>query len=591
MFKNLAIENLLKIGHWKLKIEILGIFLVFVFSFLIFSSADAATLYFSPSSGSYNVGEQFSLSVYVSSADQSMNAASGVISFPSDKLEVTSLSKTGSIFNLWVQEPSFSNSNGTVNFEGIVLNPGFTGASGKILTVNFRIKTAGSALISFSSGSVLANDGQGTNILTNLGNAQFSLGYTAPSVPEATTPSIVVGTPPAPNISSPTHPDPNKWYNNSNPKFIWPVPNDVTAVRVLYDKYPNSLPRVLYTPPISEKQLQDIKDGVWYFHVQFKNDNGWGAVSHFRFQIDTESPAPFSIKFIDGKETTNPRPTIVFDTIDSLSGIDYYKIKIGEGDFFATTPEIVKSNPYTLPLQAPGKRSILIQAYDKGGNYTTAVEEFIIKPIEAPKIINYPSELQPGSIFSIKGMALPETRIKVYIQKDEEAVKIDETRSDKEGNWFYVSVKPVENGVYQIWAEAIDSFGAKSQPSSKIRLLVTPPTFLKIGKLMIDYLTTIVSLLVLVVALALGIFWLLMAIKRRKKKLEKKLSGTEKSLHKAFKILKEEAEKQVAILDGQAGLNEREKRIYEDLKKALENSEKFISKEIEEIEEIEKDIK
>src|SRR3989344_4849624 len=89
--------------------------------------AHAATLGFSPSSGSYTVGSVVTANIYVSSADQAMNAASGAISFPSDKLEVTSLSKTGSIFTLWVQEPSFSNSAGTVNFEGIALNPGFTG--------------------------------------------------------------------------------------------------------------------------------------------------------------------------------------------------------------------------------------------------------------------------------------------------------------------------------------------------------------------------------------------------------------------------------------------------------------------------------
>ena len=65
--------------------------------------ASAANVYFSPSSGSYAVGSTHTLAVYVSSADQTMNAASGVISFPSDKLEVVSLSKTGSIFTLWVQ--------------------------------------------------------------------------------------------------------------------------------------------------------------------------------------------------------------------------------------------------------------------------------------------------------------------------------------------------------------------------------------------------------------------------------------------------------------------------------------------------------
>jgi len=137
---------------------------VFLFALVRVSVAQAASLYFFPSSGSYEVGKTFSATVYVSSADQAMNAASGVISFPKTQLEVVSLSKTGSIFGLWVQEPSFSNSAGMVNFEGIALNPGFTGASGKLITINFKVKAAGSAALNFSSGSVLANDGQGTNI-------------------------------------------------------------------------------------------------------------------------------------------------------------------------------------------------------------------------------------------------------------------------------------------------------------------------------------------------------------------------------------------------------------------------------------------
>ncbi len=210
------------------------IFYLILFSAFCFllsvSSANAASLYFSPSSGSYAVGDSFSVSVYVSSTDQAINAASGAILFPQDKLEISSLSKSGSIFSLWVQEPSFSNSAGTVNFEGIVLNPGFTGANGKIITLNFKVKTAGAGLLNFSSGSVLTNDGKGTNILTSLGNAQFNLGGAAPTVPEATTPSAVSGAPSAPQIFSPTHPDPNKWYTVKDAKFTWEVPPGTTTV-------------------------------------------------------------------------------------------------------------------------------------------------------------------------------------------------------------------------------------------------------------------------------------------------------------------------------------------------------------------------
>jgi len=559
--------------------KIYKIALIILFLGMLPVAAEAATLYFSPSSGSHAVGTTFSVSIYVSSADQAMNAASGVISFPQDKLEATSLSKTGSIFTLWVQEPSFSNSAGTINFEGIVLNPGFTGAAGKIITINFRAKAAGSALVNFSSGSVLANDGKGTNILTSLGNAQFSLGYVGPTVPEATTPSAVSGAPSAPQISSPTHPDPNKWYAKKDAKFTWSLPSDVTSVRLLVGKIPAAIPTVVYTPAINEKEVTNLDDGIWYFHVQLRNASGWGEISHFRFQIDTQPPEPFEIKFVDGKETTHPQPTLAFETTDEMSRIDYYEVKIDQ-----EPPIKIKETEYKMPVQILGEHTVIVKAVDKAGNYTLAMTEINVLPIEAPIITDYPRELLPGSILSIKGTALPEVTIRVYIQKDEKEIKTGEIKSDKEGRWTYIEVEPVEKGMYEVWAEAIDSSGAKSKPSEKVTIQVVSPAFIRIGKLAIDYLMTIITLLVLILILVLGVIWSWQKIKERRKKMRKEISEAEKALYQAFKALKQETEEQVAKLDGKSGLNEREKKICDDLKEALKISEKFIGKEIKDIE-------
>ena len=564
----------------KQKIKFLILFALASVFFIIWPAlAQAASLYFSPSSGTYSVGSAFSVSVYVSSANQAMNAASGVISFPQDKLEATSLSKTGSIFTLWVQEPSFSNSAGTINFEGIVLNPGFTGAAGKIITINFRAKAAGSALVNFSSGSVLANDGKGTNILTSLGNAQFSLGYVGPTVPEATTPSAVSGAPSAPQISSPTHPDPNKWYAKKDAKFTWSLPSDVTSVRLLVGKIPAAIPTVVYTPAINEKEVTNLDDGIWYFHVQLRNASGWGEISHFRFQIDTQPPEPFEIKFVDGKETTHPQPTLAFETTDEMSRIDYYEVKIDQ-----EPPIKIKETEYKMPVQILGEHTVIVKAVDKAGNYTLAMTEINVLPIEAPIITDYPRELLPGSILSIKGTALPEVTIRVYIQKDEKEIKTGETKSDKEGRWTYIEVEPVEKGIYEVWAEAIDSSGAKNRSLEKVTILVSPPAFIRIGKLAIDYLMTIITLLVLILILVLGVIWSWQKIKERRKKMRKEISEAEKALYQAFKALKQETEEQVAKLDGKSGLNEREKKICDDLKEALKISEKFIGKEIKDIE-------
>ena len=150
------------------------VLLIAVIFFLPFI-ASAADLSFSPASGSYPAGQVFPVAVYVSSPGQAANAFSGTIHFPADKLNVSSISSSNSIVSIWVQAPSFSNATGTVTFEGIAVNPGYAGASGNLITVNFRAVSAGQADIKFSTGSVLANDGEGTNILQNFGSASYSI--------------------------------------------------------------------------------------------------------------------------------------------------------------------------------------------------------------------------------------------------------------------------------------------------------------------------------------------------------------------------------------------------------------------------------
>jgi len=553
-------------------------FCIFIFAFFIYGKINAASLYFSPSTGSYNIGQTFSVSVYVSSTDQAMNAASGIISFPSDKLTVESLSKSGSIFTLWVQEPTFSNSAGTVNFEGIVLNPGFIGSAGKIITINFKTKAVGNILLTFSSGSVLANDGKGTNILARMGSGSYTVQteIITPPVEEYVPPKK---TPTAPVVSSPTHPDSEKWYSNNNPKFTWEVPKDVTGVKLLVNRKPIAVPTEFYSEPITEKQLEDLDDGIWYFHIQLQNKSGWGGISHFKLQIDTKPPLPFNIEVKEGKETTNPQPTLVFEATDEISGIDYYEVKIDQEPSIKT-----KEKEYKIPPQALGAHTIIVKAVDKAGNETLAMTEINILPIEAPVITDYPQTLLPGTTLSIKGTAAPENKIAIYIQKDKEEPKIDETKSDKEGKWSYIGTESLKEGVYKVWVQAIDSIGAKSKPSEKITIQVIPPAFIRIGKLAISYLTTIITLLALILVMVLAIIWSWRKIIQRKKELRKEITEAEKALYSAFKDLKEEIKEQIAKLDGRPDLSERERKICDELKKALKISEKFIKKEIEDIE-------
>lgn len=150
-----------------------------------------ASLFIAPSSGVYKVGEEFSTLINVNSGGQPINAASTQINFDNMLLEVTELGFSRSIFTMWTEEPVASNAAGTIRFSGGLPNPGFDGASGAILRVNFRARAAGSAAVLFNSGAVLANDGKGTNILSSLNGATYNIVAAAKKIPETAPPSAV----------------------------------------------------------------------------------------------------------------------------------------------------------------------------------------------------------------------------------------------------------------------------------------------------------------------------------------------------------------------------------------------------------------
>lgn len=574
--------SLLSIYYFLIKISVALLFTTFYF-LLSASSAEAASLYFAPSSGSYAVGTNIAVSVYVSSSGEAMNAASGVLSFTKDKLEVVSLSKGESIFSLWVQEPSFSNLTGAANFEGIVLNPGFTGSAGKIITVNFKAKSAGTAYINFSSGSVLANDGSGTNILSSLGSAQLSLGIELPKVPE-----VVTGLPAAPQISSSTHPDQNEWYNASNAKFTWPLPSDIVAVKLLYNTSPSSAPTIFYDSPISEKEINDVKDGSYYLHVQLKNKAGWSGVSHFRFQIDTQEPSSFAITEISREDATDPRAQFDFDAQDEVSGIDHYEIQIDEGALEMWKDD--GNHRYENKLFVPGKHTLKANVFDKAGNFLASSIDFLIEPLDAPEITEYPKELTDQENLIIRGASrYPNAQVIVWIQKEGEESKSSTVQSNNDGTFTFVSKEKLPSGTYKIWAEVVNTYGARSLPSEKLTIAVTAVKSTLsgiIGKIIIA-LSILIPIAALIIILLLVIWhgWhkFLILKKRHKKEVEK----TDDVLYRALVFIKDTTQKQVKLLSrikAKRELTEKEEKAIIQIKESLHNAGKLAQKEIEDIE-------
>ena len=335
----------------------------------------AATVYLSPSLGTYSVGSSVTIGVYVTSADQAMNAASGVVTFPADKLQVTSLNKASSVFNFWVQEPSYSNADGTVRYEGVVLNPGFKGTAKRILAITFKVRVAGTARLAFSQASVLANDGQGTNILT--GQSSASLVLTEGQPPAEPKPPAAQPSGPAPAVTSATHPNEDTWYNDPNPVLNWKLPAGVTGVSVLLDQSPSTIPGAASDGLFDSYIFRDVADGTWYGHVRFQTGATWGAAAHRRVRIDTSSPSRMVISQVeDDPAWLQGQAAFRFDAVDELSGIDYYRV------FIDSQPPVAWRDDgthifRTASLDA-GSHSIRVTAFDRAGNSFADTTTFIV---------------------------------------------------------------------------------------------------------------------------------------------------------------------------------------------------------------------
>src|SRR3990167_8595984 len=125
--------------------------IIFAFGIFLFgcNSAYAASLYFSPSSGNQTAGNILNVNVLVNTQGKVINNADAVIRFPANILEAVSISKTGSIFSLWVEEPAFSNSAGTISLNGGLPTPGSPVPPEKVDIMPLGAKTAVSSPFAF----------------------------------------------------------------------------------------------------------------------------------------------------------------------------------------------------------------------------------------------------------------------------------------------------------------------------------------------------------------------------------------------------------------------------------------------------------
>lgn len=565
--------------------------------------AAGASFFLAPSTGTYVIGGNFSVSVKLNTGGQIINTVDGQINFDKNLLEVKSVSTGGSLVNLWITQPSFSNSAGTVSFSGGVTPPGYNGTAGHICTITFKTKAAGDAQIHFTSGAILANDGKGTNILASMGSGSYKVSPKV-DVPKVDTPKNddSKSTTPAndivkeeveveieldynkPSVKSDTHPDSNSWYNSLNGKFLWELPEGVTGVSVAFDQDPNSDPGPESDGLFSEKEYTIEGDGIWYLHVKFKDSKKWGTINHFRVMIDTNSPLPFEVRVSEVKE--GEWPELQFEAKDKESGLSGYEIFVSSLEKQAHT---LGAEDKTIKLSnlEVGKHTVMVKAIDKAGNERVETIEFEVKPIESPKISNYSAGIKPSDDFFINGTVNKDYVVNLFLTDDKNNIIASEVvQPDMIGNWFYIYNNELSKGRYTVWAESENKNGLRSAPSERISFLVSPPVFMEIGSFIIDYFTALVSLLFMIILVIISIMYIAGYLRRRLKKETVEVEDVLKNnLDKYQKIIDDEFEK-LAKFESDVDYKKKKTATKMVLKKKIAAMESQILKEVKDVEDL-----
>lgn len=168
--------------------------------------AAGGSLTLSASSLKAQVGKTFTIAVKATSGGVITNTVGADIVYPSDLLDVVSVSGP-SIITLPITNGFVSP--GLVSFQGGIV-PSKTLSSSPIGTILFKTKGTGTATISIASTSgIYADDGKGTDLLANRGAVSVTIVAAAPAIPPpvnkpAIPPPVIV----PPTINAPVIPPP-----------------------------------------------------------------------------------------------------------------------------------------------------------------------------------------------------------------------------------------------------------------------------------------------------------------------------------------------------------------------------------------------
>ena len=500
-----------------------------------FGKVNAATLYLVPENKTVKIGEEFNMDVRVDTDGVGINATQAEIKFPVGILEVVEIDKKGSLFNFWAEEPTVSEQFGTINFIGGSAK-GVSGTSLQILKIKFKAVVSGLAEITISDVVIAASDGRGTNVLRSVLGARIGVGDVASVLPVSSSedllptgsvevikaeqpekiervPVVSKKLPSSPELRVPLYPDESRWYNHlGEPVVFWELPPDVNQISTLLSRSEDEKLGIKEEGLFTGKNLGFLsEEGVWYAQVQFKNNVGWGDVSHYKISIDATTPLLFEIE-MDTLISDNPAPEIRFETLDSLSGISHALVYVDNDKPIKST-----STSIVLPLQKPGKHKVLVRFFDFAGNSIEDDLEFEVLPLPTPIVNFIPKSVPQDEVLRVLGRSIPSGFVDIKIL-DDGGMEVYSTfvETDVVGGWDVSIAELLPIGSYSLVVSARDYRDAISYPTDPNTFKIKPRVILSFGFVDLVWFE-IFSFVVLVFVIVIGTsFWYYITERRKR---------------------------------------------------------------------------
>ncbi len=425
--------------------------------------AEAATLSLRSSAVTVAEGATFTVRLSVNTQGKAINNAEATITYPRDILEAVSASRGGSIFRLWIIEPSISSGSGTVSLNGGIPTPGFTG-SGELASVTFRARRAGTATIGISGAAVRENDGLGTDILTGAGGVTVTV-TAAEEQPERAEPPEEEPTVSAGGLTvwSPTHPNQGTWYTARDVVVGWTAPAGSRALQVALDESPSGGTTRSLSAEVSERSYDDVADGIWYFHVRAQTSRGWTGVVTFPIRIDATAPENVSVSV---GTTAEGYPGLQLSADDATSGVQYYEVQV-DGQAPQHVPAELAKQPVAVAGLTPGQHVVTVTAFDNAGNRSDREETLLVLPTVAPKIS---TQVVRGRIVVAGTTVYPNSTVTVALRAPSGELVSTDVLADGEGKFSYRSKRIRRAGSYQVWAKVTVAISGPASDAAQLQV-------------------------------------------------------------------------------------------------------------------------